>query len=78
MFSIELDPDDLSEIEKLKVPVPENEAERLLILRQTDLLDSSQCDPDFDRYTSLCKRIFNVIVFLITIRYFYFYAAVSS
>ena len=46
---------------KLAVPLGDDEERRLKILRESTLLDSSTADPNFDRYTSLCKRLFNVI-----------------
>jgi hypothetical protein len=51
---------DIKCISELVCPVPENEVERLMTLRETGLLDSNPADPIFDRYTSLCKRIFEV------------------
>lgn len=47
-------------VQNLTVPVPNNESYRIRVLRQTELLDSNPSDSDFDRYTSLAKRIFNV------------------
>lgn len=47
-------------IEKVTVPVPSNEGKRLKILRQSNLLDSNTMDPEFDRFTSLAHRIFDV------------------
>jgi hypothetical protein len=55
-----LSPEEVAILRDLKVPVPDDEARRLNVLRETQLLDSNQSDPDFDRYTSLAKRIFNV------------------
>ena len=43
------------------VPTGNDEERRLKILRETELLESSTTDPCFDRYTSLCRRLFNVI-----------------
>lgn len=45
---------------KKKTPIPNNEAARLVMLRQTQLLDTNQSDPDFDRYVNLTRRIFKV------------------
>eukprot|EP00981_Chlorochromonas_danica_P003048 scaffold607_cov160-Ochromonas_danica.AAC.21 len=44
----------------LHVPVPAKERDRIKILRQTKILDSSSEEPSFDRYTTLCSRIFGV------------------
>lgn len=46
----------------LHVPVPAKERDRIKILRQTKILDSSCEDPSFDRYTMMCSRIFGVSV----------------
>ena len=45
---------------ELAVPVGGDEARRLKILQESTLLDSSTTDPSFDRYTSLCRRLYNV------------------
>ena len=60
LFGPALSPEEVAILRDLKVPVPDDEARRLNVLRETQLLDSNQSDPDFDRYTSLAKRIFNV------------------
>lgn len=57
---LDLSLEEIAILRDLKVPVPDDEVYRLNILRETKLLDSDQSDPDFDRYTSLAKRIFNV------------------
>ena len=44
----------------LNVPVPQNEGLRLKVLKECGLLDSSTRDSSFDRYTSLCQRLFKV------------------
>ena len=51
----------------MKSPVPENEEERMLALRRSELLDSDADDPTFDRFASLAKRLFNVPIALITL-----------
>jgi len=53
-------------LEKLSVPVPPNEADRLYYLRESQLLDSER-DPMFDRFCSLAKRIFDVPFALINL-----------
>lgn len=40
--------------------VPDNETARLLILRQTKILDSDRNDVEYDRFTSLAQRILGV------------------
>lgn len=44
----------------LQVPVPENEADRIKVLRQSNLLDSDRDDGVFDRFTALAQRLFKV------------------
>jgi len=51
----------------LTCPVPDNEEDRECVLRQTNLLDSDTSDPEFDRYTSLVKRIFNLPIVLVSL-----------
>ena len=63
----------LNEIDRMKLvgvknaPIPIHEARRLEVLRQTGLLDSDTNDPQYDRFTSLAKRIFNVPVSVINL-----------
>lgn len=52
-------------LRSLKVPVPKDEWLRLTTLRECNVLDSSTCDPDFDRYTALCARSLNVPMCLV-------------
>ena len=64
---------DLSELDSvilrdLTVPTDGFEPSRLKVLRETQLLDTSTSDPIYDRYTSLCRRIFKVVHYLL----FYF------
>jgi hypothetical protein len=54
-------------ISELCVPVPSNESERIKVLRQTKLLDSNTSDPTFDRFTSLCQRLFDVPIALVSL-----------
>jgi hypothetical protein len=54
-------------ISELCVPVPINEEERIRVLRQTRLLDSNTSDPTFDRFTSLCQRLFAAPVALLSL-----------
>ena len=42
------------------VPTRGDEDRRLKILQESAILDSSTTDPSFDRYTTLCRRLFNV------------------
>ena len=66
-FNMPLDPilteDDLRALESITVPIPLNEGKRLKILRQSNLFDSTVLDPEFDRFTSLAHRIFEVSFF---------------
>ena len=55
------------------VPIGHDEERRLKVLRECSLLDSSTADPNFDRFTSLCRRLFNVNIKILTdiiIQYF--------
>lgn len=54
-----LSEDDRQRVKSVEVPVPLNERRRLDVLRQTGLLDSDGQDPQYDRFTSMAKRIFN-------------------
>ncbi len=56
----ELQPTDKQILDKLVVPVPAEEAKRLEVVRQTDLLDSDKSDSGFDRISSLVTRLFEV------------------
>lgn len=51
---------ELNTLRNLRVPVPENEAERIFALRETHLLDTDASDPVFDRFTALCSRLFGI------------------
>lgn len=56
----ELSATDKAILESIVVPVSEDEAKRLEILRQTTLLDSPQSDDGFDRISALASRLFGV------------------
>ena len=58
---------DLARLHQSKVPIPENEAERIFTLRQTELLDSDRDDPLFDRFTALAQRLFDVPIALVSL-----------
>lgn len=62
-----LSANDLARLHQSKVPIPENEAERIFALRQTELLDSDRDDPMFDRFTALAQRLFNVPIALVSL-----------
>ncbi len=40
--------------------LPENEVERIKVVKECQILNSNPHETDFDRYTSLARRIFNV------------------
>ena len=44
----------------LTVPVGHDEEKRLRILRESAILDTAINEPNFDRFSSLCIRLFNV------------------
>ncbi len=44
------------------MPIPLNEAHRLTVLRETQILDSDYYDPEFDRITSQVARFFDVSI----------------
>eukprot|EP01041_Mallomonas_annulata_P007295 gene7295-14881_t len=54
-------------LRNLRVPVGDNEEERLKILRETRVLDSDLNEQCFDRYTTLATRLFNVPITLISL-----------
>ena len=47
-------------LKKLLVPIPKNESKRIEALREADLLDTS-AEEDYDRFTRMCCRVFNVL-----------------
>ncbi len=51
---------DLSALQRLNVPVPTCECERIGLLRESHLLDSEVNEGDYARYTNLAARIFKV------------------
>ena len=58
---------DIEILQKSKVPIPDNEAERLFALRASELMDSDRSDPMFDRFTALAQRLFNVPIVLVSL-----------
>lgn len=52
--------DDKEILQDCKTPLSVDEPKRLEILRQTKLFHSQENEPGFDRFTSLCNRLFNV------------------
>lgn len=58
--------DDRRKLRGLKVPIPKKEEDRLLVLRQCNLLDT-QADESFDRFTSLCARLFKMPIVLVSL-----------
>lgn len=65
-YFITLTESDSVDIQSLDVPIPSNEAQRLLLLKQSGLLDSNTNDPDFDRLSAMTSRIFQAPFALIT------------
>ncbi len=53
-------PEDLQILKTLTVPIPDDEEDRLHVLRSARIMDSDPNEPDFDRYTSLVQRLFKV------------------
>lgn len=60
-----LSKNDLDAIARSTVPIPYNEAERLFVVRETQLIDSDPSDPMFDRFVYLAQRLFNVPVAIV-------------
>ena len=60
-------PQDTIRISNIKLPLPADEAERLVMLRQSQLLDSDTSDASFDRFSSLAQRIFKVPIALVAL-----------
>lgn len=52
--------EDKKKLDALIVPITKNEIERIKTLRQTNLLDSALSEEEYDRYTFLAARIFDV------------------
>lgn len=48
----------------LTVPYSSQEAERIRVLRETQLIDTSQSDSTYTRYQAMAKRLFNVSITL--------------
>ena len=49
-------------LKNIKVPIPQNENNRLKYLREAKIFDSDENDAEYDRYTSLASRIFKVLL----------------
>ena len=62
-----LQKEDSERLRKLSVPIPDDEAQRLFLLRASHLLESSHTDPSFDRFCNLAKRLFDVPFVLINL-----------
>jgi hypothetical protein len=57
---LELTDEENKVLNQLSVPIPNDEVERIQVLRQTKLLDSDSNEESFDRFTMLAKRLMNV------------------
>ncbi|MDQ3100811.1 MAG: GAF domain-containing protein, partial [Bacteroidota bacterium] len=53
-------------MQQLTYKLPSNEIERLAVLRRYEILDTPP-DGSFDRITSICAKIFNVPIALVTL-----------
>lgn len=51
---------DVEQLRNLKVPLNNDEGDRIVVLRQTQLLDSDFSEVEYDRYTTMGARIFQV------------------
>ncbi len=59
---------DLASLQKLNVPIPTCECERISLLRETHLLDSEVSDNDeYSRYTNLISRILHTPIALVSL-----------
>jgi hypothetical protein len=56
----ELNRDDLHELQNVSVPVPTCECERLRLVRETRLLDTTTNEGDYGRFVNLAARLFKV------------------
>lgn len=58
---------------QIKVPIPQNERRRVHLLREVHIIDPKYEDDqeDFDIYTSLVGRIFNVSIFVFYFIFFF-------
>eukprot|EP00602_Paraphysomonas_sp_CaronLab_P001251 CAMPEP_0185021098 /NCGR_PEP_ID=MMETSP1103-20130426/3754_1 /TAXON_ID=36769 /ORGANISM="Paraphysomonas bandaiensis, Strain Caron Lab Isolate" /LENGTH=647 /DNA_ID=CAMNT_0027552401 /DNA_START=117 /DNA_END=2057 /DNA_ORIENTATION=- len=54
-------------LSQLTVPLPLNELHRLEVLRETQLLDTEDSDPEFNRYTAMGRRLFEVPICLVSL-----------
>jgi hemoglobin-like flavoprotein len=61
-FFTDLSPNDEAQLAALEVPHSSEETERILTLRQTRLLDSTQSDPEFNAFATLGAGSFGVCV----------------
>lgn len=59
-------PEEMAKLQALTVPVPQRELERIIILREANLLDTAD-EESYDRYTSLVKRYFHTPIALISL-----------
>lgn len=59
----ELSEEDVAKLRCVQVPVALEERERLILLKQSQLLDSDPHDEKFDRISRLCARSFKVLLF---------------
>ena len=62
-----LEKEDSERLSKLSVPIPPDEAQRLFLLRESTLFESSHTEPSFDRFCTLAKRMFKVPFVLINL-----------
>ena len=56
----ELDDEDKELEASLSIPIPEDEAYRIQTLREINLQNETENAATFDRFTSMCSRIFEV------------------
>ena len=57
----EFSAEEIKTIKSLKVPVPDQESDRIKVLREAKILDTTSEDV-YDRYTQLASRMFKVCV----------------
>ena len=56
---------DIDELESLTAPVPENEFQRIKVLRESNILKTKRDDINLDKYTILASAIYKVQFFII-------------
>ena len=56
---------DIDELESLTAPVPENEFQRIRVLRESNILKTKRDDINLDKYTILASAIYKVQFFII-------------